>query len=404
MGFIASFREKEQILVVGNVQSGKTRYMLEKSLEALEGDYDCAIVLGGSNNSLVNQTSKRFNANFDTSKYFLIDMAETPLERIPEGKTVITLIKAKDKLEKLEHLLNMYNGKIIIFDDESDFGSINQGGDKRTTINRLIYEIFNNSDSCTLLSITATPFADILSDTVFSNTEVLEPYDSYCGSSYFLENNLYDVSIVDSIEDEIEAIDFAKILIDHIKRVKEYHSDHTFEKEFTGTQLLINNNLHSFQHEITRNEVLIALEQLKSLMTEDLELIEELYENTIIKNGEYKEAEINFNKNSIIIGGHLISRGFTFETLITTVMFNEPNKKHSADTLLQRARWFGNRSNYSKYMKVIISEKTLKALKECDWLLNKVYKSLKENSINKVSEQIKNYKFEFIKPTGKKHG
>jgi len=44
------------------------------------------------------------------------------------------------------------------------------------------------------------------------------------------------------------------------------------------------------------------------------------------------------NKFLIIIGGSLISRGFTFDNLLVEVILNISNERPSMDTMLQRAR------------------------------------------------------------------
>jgi hypothetical protein len=50
---------------------------------------------------------------------------------------------------------------------------------------------------------------------------------------------------------------------------------------------------------------------------------------------KYTSGEHQF---AIIIGGSLISRGFTFENLITELILNAPEKGITMDTLMQRAR------------------------------------------------------------------
>jgi hypothetical protein len=60
-----------------------------------------------------------------------------------------------------------------------------------------------------------------------------------------------------------------------------------------------------------------------------------------ILNGKNKDRNDYYSgrdESIILIGGVLISRGFTFENLLTEIMLNSPEIEASADTLLQRAR------------------------------------------------------------------
>lgn len=61
----------------------------------------------------------------------------------------------------------------------------------------------------------------------------------------------------------------------------------------------------------------------------------------------YKPTDFEFCK--IIIGGNMMSRGFTVEGL-TTVYFGRCSKQ--ADTLLQMCRWFGYRDGYRDVMRI----------------------------------------------------
>jgi CO dehydrogenase/acetyl-CoA synthase delta subunit len=62
--------------------------------------------------------------------------------------------------------------------------------------------------------------------------------------------------------------------------------------------------------------------------TSEIEVIVLNSENQEIGNKTYK----------IIIGGHLLSRGNTFENLMVELFLNSPNEIINVDTLLQRCR------------------------------------------------------------------
>ena len=61
---------KKVVLAVGQVQAGKTQFIINTVKEALlDNDYDCALILGGVNNILLEQTEKRFENDNDFKKY-----------------------------------------------------------------------------------------------------------------------------------------------------------------------------------------------------------------------------------------------------------------------------------------------------------------------------------------------
>ncbi len=396
-------KQKERVLVVGQVQSGKTNFMIEQSFEALSSGYDVSIIFGGTNNNLLSQTQKRFNDKIVDNEFYFFDSSDRNFKKIPQGKTVIVCLKGKASLEKLIELIKntTEEKKMILFDDESDFGGIDiSKSGNPSTINRLINEIYDMTQRITFVSVTATPFADILSQSgkSFNRAHALIPNEEYTGSKFFLNNK----EIYDEIQDDEDLNDILEILISHVKRVESFGKNET--------QLLINNSLNTTDHISMMNKVQRMLDfiasnpemnELDNIKHE--EIVEELKDNIFVLN---KDTEyINFkNRHSIIIGGALVSRGYTFEKLLTTVMINSPKEKNSADTLLQRARWFGYRrvDDIYKYMKVFISTKTRKSLIECDKLIEDVYKMIDDkSSMAKMREYITNQKFDYINPTGK---
>lgn len=392
--------KKEKILVIGQVQSGKTKFMIEQSALALESDFDLAIILGGTNNNLLNQTKNRFAKEFSIGDYSIFDSSDMNYNRIPKNKTLIVCLKGKTSLEKLISLIdNSFERKAIVFDDESDFGGIDIGKGKPSTIYRLLEEVYEKLEEVKYVSVTATPFADILSkdSNKYRRAHALIPNEEYTGSSFFIKNE----HIYQKIDkDEIDEKDWLKILIDHIKRVKDFGKDET--------QMLINNSLETYEHMKTQIKIFEYLDFIRGNFTtlglsQHKDIIDEICENVVVLNQENNSISFS-KKHSIIIGGALVSRGYTFEKLLTALMINTPKLHNSADTLMQRARWFGYRKNDDiyKFMKVYLPFKVYSALIECNTLTNDVYKMIEDNeTIHSVKNKISKIKFDFIKPTGK---
>jgi hypothetical protein len=57
---------------------------------------------------------------------------------------------------------------------------------------------------------------------------------------------------------------------------------------------------------------------------------------------------------TIIIGGNIVSRGVTFENLLSMFFTRDVQHKIQQDTYIQRARMFGNRGNYLKFFELTI--------------------------------------------------
>jgi hypothetical protein len=194
-------KDKKTKLIVGQVQSGKTTYMIEQAIKALKEDFDAVIVMGGNTNLLLNQTNKRFKFEFKPEEFNLINVTRTEHYFIPNGKTLIFSLKTKYSLEKLLELLKNSNPKKILFlDDESDYGGINIGTkEEKSLIYSYLRQINNLIMNGEYFSITATPFADLLNDNAmnFDEIVVLPVNENYTGISYFNHANLYEVSKVD---------------------------------------------------------------------------------------------------------------------------------------------------------------------------------------------------------------
>lgn len=57
---------------------------------------------------------------------------------------------------------------------------------------------------------------------------------------------------------------------------------------------------------------------------------------------------------TVVIGGNIISRGVTFNNLLSMFFTRDVKHKLQQDTYIQRARMFGSRNNYLKYFELTI--------------------------------------------------
>ena len=293
-------------------------------------------------------------------------------------------------------------------------GSINTSGSsvKRTTINRSINSIWESINYGYFVSVTATPFADLMSE--FSNdfnVVKLTPPEEYTGIKFFNDSDIYKSmeGVTYAIEDEYYA-HLAKAIARHTVNVKK------FEDRFgtnEGTQFLVNTSLTKTEHGKIFESIKKIVNNMLSLNSDTLlAVLNNLDVASEISVGDFRKVlnsyslvtinqentDWDLTANSIVIGGSLLSRGYTFPKLLTCIMLNVPKDIISADTLMQRARWFGYRKEYSDLMNVYMSDKTIEAFKECEELNKIIFET--DGKANLVSK-IKDSDFEVIKPTGK---
>jgi archaellum biogenesis ATPase FlaH len=205
--------KKEKILMVGEVQSGKTRAITDIINRAVEKGYEYIIVLGGTTNLLNNQTLDRLEKDINQEiagkmiKFVAPQTIQNGMINFFRTDTntakffyVFCFLKGKDSLDKIVHnfmdVYNFINKKVLIIDDETDYASVNtkKNSDEsriHSIISKLYSEVFNGK----LIMVTATPFANILSSPkdplYYERLILLEKNNDYTGSDFFLKQKIY---------------------------------------------------------------------------------------------------------------------------------------------------------------------------------------------------------------------
>ena len=62
-------------------------------------------------------------------------------------------------------------------------------------------------------------------------------------------------------------------------------------------------------------------------------------------------------KNNIYIGGNMLGRGITIKGLAVTFITREAKNDTNADTLEQRARWFGYKRSYLDVCRILLTDR-----------------------------------------------
>src|SRR3989344_1011172 len=168
---------KKPGILLGKIQSGKTRAFLGVIALAFDNGYDIAIILTKGTKPLTEQTLKRLHEDFgqfeEDNKAQVYDIMFFPKNMVPYELSQKLIIVAKKEINNLKRVLNdltntypdLKNKKILIIDDEADFASISFHKEKESglieqgKIAKQIDEIRTKVEQSDFLQVTATPYS-----------------------------------------------------------------------------------------------------------------------------------------------------------------------------------------------------------------------------------------------------
>ncbi len=381
--------DKEIVLCTGQVQSGKTKNIFACVDEALlKLDFHIAIIFAGTNNDLYNQTEDRLLGQ-KKEQYEYIFKNNLKNRNYKEGrKYVISILKnckgLEDTLEFI-YSIDLKNLKVLIIDDEADYASVNISRDKKSKIYEKICELYNKIYKGKLLQVTATPFANIISNKSLelkANRVVCwSTYDDYFGLVKFDELKKDKYKIVPSKKETKENYkSIEETIFYFISTIINNYDFLGLKSNFQELSCLINIDDDTTWHdEISKNIDKIVHDLYyygsekfyndyidKSINWNDYNnLLKDLISKKltcITFNGN--NNRINKKQFNIYVSGIKASRGFTFKNLICELILNSPENRIAIDVLLQRARWFGDRKAIIDYMKVFMNQWIYNGLNE----------------------------------------
>ncbi|MFC0522898.1 Z1 domain-containing protein [Pontibacillus salicampi] len=163
-------------MLLGNIQSGKTRAFIGVMSLAFDNGYDIAIILTKGTKALAHQTYQRLKKEFYTFQeqdelqvYDIMHLPDFLVAYELNQKLIFVVKKQKQNLERLyETLFEEYPAlgkrKTLIIDDEADYASIGfEKTNRETTEIRTIAGQLDNIRNClmdtSLLQVTATPYS-----------------------------------------------------------------------------------------------------------------------------------------------------------------------------------------------------------------------------------------------------
>ena len=420
--------KSKSFVIYGEPQSGKTSMMIALTAKLLDEGYKLIIMLVQDNLFLESQNLDRFEkSTLNPSPKKFIEILPKDVN-VKDRELVIFCKKNSSNLLKLLKKVENIKNKVII-DDEADYASPNskvnkvddEGERERTKINERIFNLLKNDGI--YIGVTATPARLDLNNT-FQNENhkwvFFEPHSEYKGQDFFFPVNTQDSKFaVDYnlyfLKDE--AYSPSKELRDSIYR---FLVNSTFlnlysNKEIKNYIMLIHTSVkmenHTGDKKVT-NDLFSELAQKQG--SKFIRHMEEIYKFAFKKTQDEERAKricqfiatnadkhqigvLNSDRNNKIgldlkkfseepsslftvsIGGNIISRGITFNNLISMFFTRGVKGLMQQDTYIQRARMFGSRGNDAHHFELTIPENIYKQWFSCFLLHRLSYLSARNN-------------------------
>lgn len=375
-------------VIYGEPQSGKTEMMICLTAKLLDDGNRIIIHLLNDSVQLLQQNLDRFQrSKLSPAARNFSDVID-PEYSFATGYHVIFCKKNASDLTKLNHKLETVRKKVII-DDEADFATpnalINKGD--VTRINALINKLISHDGI--YIGVTATPARLDLNNTFDNDNEKwvnFPPHEAYTGQDIFFP---LDTEVTFSLQTLPDTDDSPKYLREAIFRflvrtaalnlstgTDENFSmlihtsgkklDHKSDKKPIDDVMNALSDVHSKKFETYTHELdkiaakLYGAEQAGRILGYIVRNCDQT--TTIIMNSErdknvdFKSATSPAAMFTFIIGGNIVSRGVTFDNLLS--MFFTRNSKHKIqqDTYIQRARMFGSRKKHLSHFELTIPE------------------------------------------------
>ena len=381
-----SYGDNSSFVIFGEPQSGKTEMMIALNAKLLDMGSEVIINLLTDSVDLLEQNLSRFrNAGLSPSpKQF----SELPSDaKKIEGKQWVIFSKknARD-LERLNESLRFIR-KLVIIDDEADYASpnakINSG--EITRINLLIHTMLSGKGK--YIGVTATPARLDLNNTFSNDTELwvdFEPHKEYVGQDFFFPSNGKVDYRLHTFEPGHgnEKTELRDAIFHFLCGVA--------EQQFLGNKQNFTMLVHTSGKTLEHREDFKTVEKTIGILSDPREPNFKTYVNHLssIANDyeQYPSKDIvefilrNINRSQIVeinstkknlnisdilipkslfsfgVGGNIISRGVTFDNLLSMYFTRGVKGKLCQDTYIQRARMFGRRDKYKNYFQLWITK------------------------------------------------
>ena len=378
----------KSFVIYGEPQSGKTEMMICLTARLLDAGYQHIIVLINDNVDLQNQNLQRFRRS-------AISPAPRSLQEIkvadPLKSSVSSIIFCKKNKNDLETLIDKYRkiDRRVVIDDEADFATPNAKVNKeeQSRINQLVDTLRNSDHGGIYIGVTATPSRLDLNNT-FENEKAnwcyFEPYPDYSGHKTFFPpdgNCNYELIQLPDEGDNPQflrnaltrfVVNVAYLNLMNQKGEENYcmivhtsglRDDHDTDKKIVEKFFEELEDKENKNHTKRYSEIANDAERYSM---DPSSIVGYVYKNRarkaikVINSAQGRDSDNIRGATdpdtpfTVAIGGNIISRGVTFNNLLSMFFTRTTVNTLQQDTYIQRARMFGNRTGYLPYFELHI--------------------------------------------------
>ncbi len=387
----------KSFVVYGEPQSGKTEMMIALCCRLFDEGIKTIFVLMHDIKTLqIQNFQNRFvqNENFRVTPILVEEFLKTN-ERTRKGKNwLIFGRKNSVQLSKLIHETRMLEKKVIL-DDEADYATPDSNIGKRrkeepTAINRKMKELVGDGQ---YIGVTATPGRLDLNNTLFNDADkwvYCKPDNGYTGVNYFFPEDPSEIDNNYTLTIHPSDKDYPPYLQKAIYRFMARNAYlNVIEKKTGNYCMVIHTHYKKLQHAADKATVQKIIDVLQGNDTEKIrKLLNKIHNETkkIFPSEEHQEKILEFiwkkaqsstqlftlnsdndiNNNIIcldapstftfVFGGNTLSRGVTFNNMISFYFARSVKNALQQNTYVQIARHFGYRSNVGKQFELTLPQ------------------------------------------------
>ena len=381
-------KNQRSFVIYGEPQSGKTEMMIALTGKLLDEGHKIVIVLLNDSVQLLGQNLERFQRSGLSPSPKKFSEILPPEINIGDRQWIIFCKKNAKDLQKLINKIEEHSRRVII-DDEADYATPNSKINKKekSKINELTEILIG--DEGIYIGVTATPARLDLNRTHRNQNEYwidFPPHSYYVGQDTFfpvlVENLTFHLTFLADTGDMPkylrEALFSFLIRASYLNTVvndpEENYSmlihtsgrknDHIVDykqviKIFEILRDEKNSHYKSYYRTIWEMANLMFPEKSSEIVKY---IISNCDRNNVVVMNSDKEVNAADNRTAtnpsapytIIIGGNIVSRGVTFDNLLSMFFTRDVKHKMQQDTYIQRARMFGSRKPYLKYFELVI--------------------------------------------------
>jgi Z1 domain len=383
---------QKSFVIYGEPQSGKTEMMICLTAKLLDDGHRFIVHLLNDSVDLLGQNLSRFhNSGLAPAAQNFMEIADPAID-VKVGPFVVFCKKNGSNLRDLISKIGKMPG-VIVIDDEADYATPNSKINKneKTPINELIGKIIGKTGH--YIGVTATPARLNLNNTFDNDSKIWVKFPThrlYTGQDHFFPMNIEEIGISklqyrlelmsdkhDDFRHERNALfrfmvnaahlnlsahdsrNFAMLIHTSGRKIDHKTDLESFRKIFS---VLDDKNHRKFEK--YAEEIWNAANAAHPGMSAD-SLTRYVLTNArrramIVLNSEpdFKKYGGNATNPSalftLVIGGNIVSRGVTFNNLLSMFFTRDVKNKLQQDTYIQRARMFGSRGAYLRHFELTI--------------------------------------------------